>query len=169
MLTTVIETSEFSFSGGQLKPHRYDYAKDGLGKSKQAFIAFDYRNKTLQHEDGTSELIEGTLDKLTYQYQLKLDLVRLESSESSSRTLDYTIADGDELKYYQFRIVGEEVLTTPAGDMLTVKLERVREHGNDRKTTFWLAKDHDYLLTKFKQQEDGKGAELNLESFTLKE
>ena len=34
---------------------------------------------------------------------------------------------------------------------------------------YWLAKDHDYLLTKFKQQEDGKGVELNLESFTLKE
>jgi hypothetical protein len=61
------------------------------------------------------------------------------------------------------------VLTTPAGDMLTVKLERIRAHGSDRQTTFWLAKDHDYLLTKLKQQGNGQGFELNLESFTLSE
>ena len=85
----------------------------------------------------------------------------------SSSTLEYTVADGDKLKYYRFRVAGEEVLTTPAGDMLTVKVERVREHDSDRQTTFWLAKDHDYLLTKLKQQESGKGFELNLKSFAF--
>jgi len=169
MLARVAETSEFSFAGNQLTPNRYDYTRGGLAKSKQAFIAFDYDSMTLLHEDGTSELIAGTLDKLSYQYQLKLDLANLKLSESSSSTFEYTVADGDKLKYYRFRVAGEEVLATPAGDMLTVKLERIREHGSDRQTTFWLAKDHDYLLTKLKQQGKGKGFELNLESFTLGE
>ena len=169
MLARVIETSEFSFAGGHLKPVRYDYTRRGMGKSKQAFIAFDYGSKTIQHQDGTSELIRGTLDKLSYQYQLTLDLANLASSDRPSSTLDYVVADGDKLKHYRFRVAGEEVLTTPAGDMLTVKLERIREHDSDRQTTFWLAKDHNYMLTKFKQQENGKGFELNLESFTLNE
>ena len=167
MLARVLETSEFNFSGGQLKPIRYDYTRRGMGKNKQVFIAFDYGSKTLQHQDGTSELIEGTLDKLSYQYQLTLDLANLASSERSSSTFKYVVADGDKLKNYRFMIAGEEVLRTPTGDILTVKIERVREHNNDRQTTFWLAKDHDYLLTKFKQQENGKGFELNIESFTL--
>jgi hypothetical protein len=167
MFARVRETSEFSFTGDQLAPSRYDYTRGGLGKRKQAFLAFDYGSETIQHEDGTSELIEGTLDKLSYQYQLQLDLAKLELSESSSSTLEYTVADGDKLRYYRFRIAGEEVLTTPAGDMLTVKLERIREHNSDRHTTFWLAKDHGYLLTKLKQQESGKGFELNLESFSF--
>ena len=169
ILARVLETSEFSFADGQLKPSRYDYTRSGLGKSKQAFIDFDYDSKTLQHQDGTSELVKGTLDKLSYQYQLKLDLANVAVSKRSSSTFQYAVADGDKLKYYRLRVTGEEVLTTPTGDMLTVKLERVREHDSDRKTTFWLAKDHDYLLTKIKQQGNGKGFELNLESFTLHE
>ena len=169
MLAGLIETSEFSFADGQLKPSRYNYTRSGLGKSKQDFIAFDYGSKTLQHKDGTAKLIKGTLDKLSYQYQLKLDLANLALSERSSSTFQYAVADGDKLKYYRFRIAGEEVLTTPTGDMLTVKLERVREHDSDRRTTFWLAKDHNYLLTKFKQQGTGKGFELNPPSFTPNE
>ena len=169
ILARVIETSEFSFTGDRLTPSRYDHNRGGLGKKKHTFLAFDYGNGTLQHEDGTSELIGGTLDKLSYQYQLKLDLANLELSESSTSMLEYTVADGDKLKYYRFRVAGEEVLTTPAGDMLTVKLERVRENDNDRQTTFWLAKDHGYLLTKLKHQGKGKGFELNLESFTFNE
>ena len=169
MLARVLETSEFNFAGGQVKPIRYDYTRSIMGKSKQAFIAFDYDSKTLQSKDGTSELIGGTLDKLSYQYQLTMDLANLASSDGSSRIFEYAVADGDKLRYYRYRVAGEEVLTTPTGDMLTVKLERIREHYSDRKTTFWLAKDHDYLLTKFKQQGNGKGFQLNLESFTLSE
>ena len=169
MLARVLETSEFSFAGDQLKPIRYDYTRRGMGKSKQAFIAFDYGSKTLQHQDGTSEFIGGTLDKLSYQYQLTLDLANLASSERSSNTFEYVVADGDKLKNYRFEVAGEEVLTTPTGDILTVKIERVREHDSGRQTTFWLATDHDYLLTKFKQQGNGKSFELNLESFTLTE
>ena len=169
MLARVLETSEFSFAGGQLKPIRYEYTRRGMGKSKQAFIAFDYGSKTLQHQDGTSEFIGGTLDKLSYQYQLTLDLANLASSERSSNTFEYVVADGDKLKNYRFRVAGEEVLATPTGDILTVKIERVREHNSDRQTTFWLAKDYDYLLTKFKQQGNSKRFELSLESFTLNE
>jgi hypothetical protein len=169
MLARVLETSEFNFAGGQVKPIRYDYTRRTMGKSKQAFIAFDYDSKTLQSKDGTSELIGGTLDKLSYQYQLTMDLANLASSERSSITFEYVVADGDKLKNYRFRVAGEEVLATPTGDILTVKIDRVREHDSDRKTTFWLAKDHDYLLTKFKQQGNGKSFELNLESFTLNE
>jgi hypothetical protein len=169
MLAIIIETSEFSFAGGQLKPIRYDYTRRGLGKSKQSFIAFDYGSQTLQHPDGTSELIRGTLDKLSYQYQLTQDLTNQASSGRSSSTFDYVVADGDKLKKYRFRVAGEELLKTPIGDIMTVIIERIREQGSDRKTTFWLAKNHDYLLTKFKQQGNGKSFELNLESFTLDE
>ena len=169
MFATVLETSEFSFAGGQLKPSRYDYTRRRMRKSKQAFITFDYGSKTLQHQDGTSELIGGTLDKPSYQYQLRLDLANLAPSERSSSTFEYVVADGDKLKHYRFRFAGEEVLATPKGDILTVKIERVLEHDSDRQTIFWLAKDHDYLLTKFKQQGSGQSFELNLESFTLKE
>ena len=69
MIARVVETSEFSFSGNELAPRRYDYTRSGLGKKKQAFLSFDYSNETLLHEDGSSELIAGTLDKLSYQYQ----------------------------------------------------------------------------------------------------
>ena len=167
ILASVVETSEFSLTGDHLAPSRYNYTRGGLGKSKQAFLAFDYDSETLQHEDGTSELIGGTLDKLSYQFQLKLDLANLDLSENSSTPLEYIVADGDKLKHYLFRVADEEVLNTPAGDMLTIKLERIRDQDSDRQTTFWLAKNHNYLLAKLKQEERGKGFELKLQSFTF--
>ncbi len=72
MIAKVVETAIFSIADDQLMPSRYDYARGGMGKSKQAFITFNYADKSLQHEDGTSGLVEGTLDKLSYQYQLKI-------------------------------------------------------------------------------------------------
>ncbi len=167
ILAKITETSTFTVTGDRLEPHRYDYSRGGLGKNRKAFLAFDYSGGNLLHEDGTSELIAGTLDKLSYQYQLRLDLAKLAACADSADLLEYTVADGDKLKHYEFRLAGEEVLDTPVGALNTVRLERVRENDSDRQTTFWLAKDHDYLLTRFKQEESGKGFELNLQSFSF--
>ena len=76
--------------------------------------------------------------------------------------MSYVIADGGRLKHYEFEVIGEEVIDTPVGQLNTIKATRVRDN-RDRTSTFWLAKDYDFMLVRFQQLEaDGDGFELLL-------
>lgn len=106
------------------------------------------------------EIPERSLDKLSYQLQIRSDLI-------NNRTLQkYPIADGGTLKAYDFELIGEEQLDTPAGKFDTLVIRRLRENDKDRNTTFWLAKDWDYLVVKSQQDDDGKSYDIDLEYAT---
>ena len=105
---------------------------------------------------------QGVQDKLSYQFELRNQLVEAREKGEDYPELSYKIADGGHLKVYSFKIVGEERVRTPLGVFNTVKATRT--DGNpDRVTDFWLAPQYDYLLVKFEQTEpDGDGFELVL-------
>ena len=168
-IASITEESEFSFNGNQLIPIRYDYQRKGLFGQKDSFVKFDFEKNIYHHNKGTSKLIEKTLDMLSYQYQLKLDLEILRFSGKTSEILTYQVADADKIKEYRFRALGEEIMKTPLGNILTLKLERIKTNNSKRSTTLWLAKNHDYLLTKLIQNNDGKKFELKLLSFIFTE
>ena len=168
-IASVKEESEFSLNGNQLIPIRYGYQRAGLIGKKDSFVEFDFEKNLYQHNKGTSTLIEKTLDMLSYQYQLKLDLKILSVSGEPLKHLVYQVADTEKIKEYRFKALGEEIIKTPLGRILTLKIERIKKNDSERSTTLWLAKNHDYLLTKLQQSNDGKKFELNLESFTFTE
>jgi len=60
-----------------------------------------------------------------------------------------------------------ETMSTPLGELNTVRLDRVREADKNRETSLWLAVDHALLLVRLKQTEADKGFELNLNSAVL--
>ncbi len=167
-LLRVSETSEFTLQNGLVQPRSYYYQRRGIGRKKSETVGFDWVNMIASHGDTTSPLDPGTLDKLTYQYQMRLDVAAGEAT-----ALNYLIADEEKRKNYAFNVIGEDTIDTPAGEFQTIKLQRVRaardDKGQDRVTTIWLAKDHHYLLTRLKQEENGKGFELNLTAFTFQD
>ena len=76
LLANVSEVSEFEYIDGEIKPLRYDYARTGLGKNKKESGQFNWTHDILEHNGSSSPLTEGTLDKLSYQYQLQTDVAR---------------------------------------------------------------------------------------------
>jgi len=165
MFMNVEEVSEFRLHEGRVVPTSYDYQRKTLGKTKAESVTFDWQAMRASHEGTTSELVTGTLDKLGYQVQLRLDVAEaLGKDTSQSPELEYTIADEEKRKAYRFTFIGEETLSTPAGELRTIAVERYRED-RDRRTTVWLALDHQLLLVRLKQEEPDKGFELNLERF----
>jgi len=148
-----------------LKPLEYQYHRSGIGKNRDAILNFDWQqqvvNNNVQAKPWNMDVPMGALDKLLYQLQLKQDLTQAINSGDHHPKFTYQIADGGKLKEYQFEVLGEEVLNTPAGRFNTIKAQRVRDHSR-RSTIFWLAPDYNFLLVQFQQLEDGKGFELFL-------
>ena len=71
------------------------------------------------------------------------------------------VMEENHLKRYEFTVRGKQDTETLIGKFKTVKLDRVKDN-TDRKTTFWLALEYDFLLVKFKQSEPGDTFELLL-------
>ncbi|MBO6556928.1 MAG: DUF3108 domain-containing protein [Pseudomonadales bacterium] len=158
------ESTEFELINGQVVPRAYHYERKMLGKKKQEAVIFDWGSMTASHEGTTSPLTNGTLDKLGYQLQLRLDVAQHLGTPDNQQTLSYLIADEEKRKDYTFSFIGEETLSTPAGELKTIVVTRYRAD-KDRRTTVWLAIDHHLLLVRLKQEEPDKGFELNLERF----
>lgn len=160
-LAKLRESSRFNWAEGQLVPNRYQYHREGLGRSRDAVLEFDWAQhkvvNNVQDKPWRMDIPDGALDKLSYQLQLRSDLL------NGKRTLKYDIADGGRLKTYLFEMVGEELLDTRLGKLATVKIKKVRATGKKRVTYIWMAKHWDYLLVKLQQtEEDGKTYAIDL-------
>ncbi|RML96128.1 DUF3108 domain-containing protein, partial [Pseudomonas savastanoi] len=97
-------------------------------------------------------LNRGILDKSTYQLALQHDIA------DGKKSMSYQVVDGDEVDTYDFRVLGSEKVTTKTGQVDAIKVERVRDPTQSKRTTvLWFAKDWDYLLVRLQQVEtDGK-------------
>lgn len=163
LVAGVSESSRFVVHNGQLQPLRYKYNRSGLGKPKKTRQDFNWDNHLVTGSDKDGdyqlELQSGVLDKSSYQLALQGDVA------DGKSTLSYRVLDGDDLDIYDFRILGDEVIETPLGRLNTVKVERVRDPGqNARKTTLWFARDWGFLLVQLNQVErDGKEYTIMLE------
>lgn len=165
-LARIEEVSKFNWGPqGQLVPQHYSYLRSGLGRDRKALLDFDWQSQkvvnNVQNKPWTMDLPLDALDKLSYQLQLRADLL------NEKQEMNYQIADGGRLKSYRFKIEGDETLETPVGKLKTTKVLRVREDA-DRVTHLWLAQDWNHLVVKIQQTEkDGKHYEINLASAEL--
>ncbi len=160
------ETSEFQWNeNDHIIPVRYTYERGGLGRDRKAELKFDWQQKkvenNVQNKPWTMPVPDLALDKLSYQLQLRTDLI------NGKDLSGYEIADGGKLKVYSFKIIGEEELKTPAGRFDVVKVKRVREQDDERQTIIWFAKNWNYMVVRLQQEEDDKSYEIDLVSATL--
>lgn len=164
-LAEIDETSRLHWDEqGQIIPQQYHYQRTGLGKNRETLLDFDWKQQTVTNKEQSNpwsmNTPSGVLDKLSYQLQLRNDLL------NQRDTMSYRVADGGSLSTYKFSVMGDEILETAIGQLNTVKVERVRKN-SDRVTYLWLAKDWDYLVIKIVQLEDGQDYEINLTSAEL--
>ncbi len=149
------ESSHFQLEDSHIIPLRYQYLQTGLGKKRTTLIEFDWDNAKITGSSSKKgsfgyDLPLATLDKLTYQLQLRRELM------AGNRPGTYRVADKRRLKEYAFELLGEELLDTKLGKLNTLKFKRVRDQKTKRKTLIWLAKDWDYMLVQLHQTEKNK-------------
>ncbi len=164
-LAALSETSNFELQDAGPIPSTYLYSLTGLGSETKS-IEFDWHSQTatsLEDDNNWVFPVEtGTQDSISYQVAMQLVLEQGQENE-----FVWLIADGDKVTEQKFRIEGDEVLTTGAGNLDCIKLVRVRED-SPRMTTIWLAKDWGYLLARIETvNHSGLRIQLELESASV--
>ena len=156
LVASLNEESTLKLEKDQPVPLSYHFERGGLGKVKNVDLNFNWKDMTVTGTDNktpvTVKLLTGMLDKSTYQLALQRDVL------AGKKSMSYQVVDGDEVDTYDFRVIGPEVVSTKAGKINAIKVERVRDPAqNKRITEMWFAKQWDGLLVALRQVEkDGK-------------
>jgi hypothetical protein len=166
----VIERSDFILQNGHtVRPISYTYDQTGLGRRSE-HVHFDWENGTAEtRTDKKTEnvaIVQGVMDQLSFTAQLSLDLAALPAEQLiEDKDFIYQIVDGDKIDEHRYVISGRETITTSAGAIPTIRLERIRAKPSSRTTTFWLAQDQDFLLVRLEQTSgSGDATQLLLQS-----
>ena len=144
------EGSEYVLEGAIIKPLKYRYKTSGFLSKRKRGQVFDWDKKqtfvTNRDEWANYELTLGTQDNLSYQEQIRLDLI------AGKKEFDYQIAYKNRLKSFQFKVDKRSKLKTKQGTINTVEVIRVNQK-KKASTRIWFATDYDYLLVKLKNKE----------------
>jgi len=115
------ERSTFTLEGETFLPQSYRLKRSGLGKGKTIKHNFDWDAKQVVGEDRGDEvklpLNRGLLDKSTYQIALQ------HAVAAGEKSMSYQVVDGDEIETYDFRVLGEEQVSTKAGKVDAIKVD----------------------------------------------
>jgi Protein of unknown function (DUF3108) len=167
-LARLEQASEFSVTEQHIVPRNYTYQLSGVSRASHAIFFNWDAGIAMSSEDDESwqiPLQDSVMDSLSYQVAIRKAL--LDNAERET-VFSFEIVDGDAIELHEYRLVSEEQLATPLGELNTVKLERVRAADDDRVTEIWLAVDWNYLLTRIEQlNSSGLRIVLELKSATI--
>ncbi|WP_248747765.1 DUF3108 domain-containing protein [Pseudomonas sp. MWU12-2037] len=167
MIASLTEESTIRLDKDTLLPQSYNFERGGLGKAKKINLDFDWASKMVTGSDRGDPvkvpLNSGMLDKSTYQLALQRDVA------AGKKSMSYQVVEGTDTDTYDFRVLGAEKVSTKAGSVDAIKVERVRDPTQNKRTTvMWFAKDWDYLLVRLQQVEtDGKEYNIMLQEGTV--
>ena len=164
MIANANELSDFKFDGQKVQSLHYENTKQVLFKTKKSTVDFDWlKNQASTQRNGEAlqyALTEpSTLDPLNLEIQIRQDL-----SKKSTLKGKYSLGDAKGVNPLAFELDGAEKITTPYGEIDTIKVSRVHQ-SSDRKTQFWLAKSLNYLPVKVVQIDDGAIYTIELQSY----
>ena len=142
------EKVDGSFKGDRLTPIKYYFLQSTRKNSRTENTHFAGLNAKGSYKNNhyNVKLPQGTLDRASLELALATDISKKKA------VLSYNVMERGKLKKYNFRRLGEEQLTTSNGTFTTTKVSVVRAD-NKRSTTFWLAKELDYMPVKIIHKE----------------
>lgn len=102
----------------------------------------------------------GVLDRNAVVVAIMGDLAAGRSGD-----LSYRIPDHDQVQTWVYRAGATEQLNTPLGARRVVRVDRIRESGNGRSTTLWMAPENNFVPMRMLQKEpDGGTIEMRIVS-----
>jgi len=146
----ITENSDGQFNKEVIKPRNYLFNQSRRNKFRVEKTRFS-GNKAIGSYKGKPYNISispNALDRGSVELALAHDLA------TNKTRLVYPVVEKGKVKTLTFAKQGEEKIKTPAGTFNTVKIRVVR-NTNKRNTTFWLAKELDYMPVKIRHNEKG--------------
>ncbi len=159
------ETSEFNLHNGRITPLAYHYRASGLFNEPDRTLLFSPELKLIKDLENNKDYPKAweheVHDNLTYMLQASLDLAQTAPQQSDyenglhGKELTYPVFEKKRVKDFQFRIIGEEQLSTRIGKLKTIKVEQIRQK-KGREVFAWFAIDRGYQLVRLVDKEKGK-------------
>lgn len=158
----IIERSTLRRHADRLETLEYSFRQEIGWKERERSIEVDEAGRRIVSRDRDDEHVftfePGVLDRHAVVLALARDL-----AAGRRDKLRYTVVDRDELGPQHYRVVGAETITTAAGRLRTLKLERIRSGERARSTTSWHGIEQDFLPVRVLQREpDGDTFEMRL-------
>lgn len=155
------ETSHFTIENNQIKPSLYVMQRTGTGPNRHYELQLDHEKKQLKvgKKRQLKAIVwqDDLLDLISYQLQLSLDL------QAGKTEFSYTVLNKHgNTKVYNYKVVAEELLPLPYGNIRTLRIARIEDDINSDKQIYaWVAPDLDYMLVRLWRGED------NVEQFDV--
>jgi hypothetical protein len=131
-------------SRGRITPQglRPDEYRDQRGDRWAVTAKFDWNSRSItQDKNGKAETLDMPVtaqDPLSLAYSFAF-------FPPTGKEFEVTRADGRGLSPFRFLVVGPEKLSTPAGELQTLRISKVRDGPEDKATDIWFATERDYL------------------------
>ena len=138
----VVETSKFSATAAGVACGQYRYRQTGLRTRERSIdCGTDANGITSRDHRGEYHFPAqaGVADRQIASLALAL---KLAAGQRGQLTLP--VADREQLESQRYRVSGEETIDLPAGQLHTIKLERLHDSGA-RTTTTWFAMDQGWV------------------------
>ncbi len=151
------EQSTFVLAGSgddiELQPQTYRYRQDDE-RRRQVDAEFDWDNRMITHVYRGNELSETfnepVLDRLSATVFI-MNALRNDFTET-----EMSIFDSGEIKQVAFANKGREILSTPLGEIETIRVVNHNASGGSRETSTWFAPSLDYLPIKIEHHKRGE-------------
>jgi hypothetical protein len=159
------QSMEFGWQGGLPRPTRSRYQQEATLGNRSVDVDYDWSGGRYRLVDRKGEhahaLVPGTVDRYGSGVAVA---ARLAAGE---REFTLKVAYPDGVRDWRFQATGTESVTTPAGTVEALRVERVREEGDDdRSTVSWHDPQRGFIAVRMRQTEDGDSTETLLRSFT---
>lgn len=151
---SLLEDVWFTFENGEMKPQRYEYESRVIWAKNNKQLTFDHaRNRVTGNvdKDKISMSFESPLyDPIGYQVVLQQ---RLQDGE---RDISFNVFRHKKPNRMAFRVIGEERLSLPTGDVYTWIVEQTAPIRSNERKLIWVAPNHNYIPLRFGRFEKGK-------------
>lgn len=153
------ESSSFKIADNRVRPLAYKMERTGTGPDRTYNVTFDRENQKIvtrkkrkksKKQPKQATWNENWLDAISYQQQIYMDL------KAGHKTFDYFFINRKGVeREYKFKVVGEELLTLPYGNIKAIKVERQYGEKSERQTFAWFAPELDYALVRIWKAKEG--------------
>lgn len=149
----LVESATFDIADNRVRPLGYTMRDTIARNDESGSLSFDWESGIATGDsDGKQlnyDLSALTVDRLSLQYALMLDLINGRSAPS------YTMLDGDRRKSLTISQAGDQVIEVPLGKF-EVREVRHQNQGSSRRVVLYCAKDLGYLPVRIEQYKNDK-------------
>jgi hypothetical protein len=159
------QSMDFAWHDGLPRPTRSRYRQEATLGNRSVDVDYDWQANRYRLVDRKGEhnhaLVAGTVDRYGSGVAVAARLA------AGDREFALKVAYPDGVRDWRFEVTGTESVTTPAGTVQAIRVERVRDAGDDdRSTTSWHDPQRGFIAVRMLQTEDGDSTETLLRSYT---